>query len=161
MATRSAIGIKHGDVIKAIYCHFDGYLGYTGYALHTYYQSSPKVNKLISMGNMSMLGADIGEAQTTDAHWTELHGQKYLKDNVAIQCSFYCRDRDEPEADTTWGTFHSDAEFVDYYSDSGVEFYYLYDHGVWYVRSYSCEFQPLHEALARILSDREKEEQSA
>ena len=25
MATRSAIGIKHGDRVKGVYCHWDGY----------------------------------------------------------------------------------------------------------------------------------------
>ena len=155
MATRSAIGIKHGDVIKAIYCHFDGYLSYTGYALHTYYQSSPKVNKLISMGDMRMLGAEIGEKH--DGYTQD----DYLKNSIAVQCTFFSRDLGELEADTTWGTFHSDAEFAEYYRDAGAEYYYLYDHGVWYVKSYSDKFLPLHEALAKVLANKEKEEENA
>ncbi|CAB5214927.1 hypothetical protein UFOVP190_323 [uncultured Caudovirales phage] len=155
MATRSCIGIKHGDVIKAIYCHFDGYIGYTGYALHTYYQSSPKVNKLISLGDLRMLGAEIGEEH--DGHARD----EYLKDNIASQCNFYSRDLGEPETETTWGTFHSDAEFIAHFDPAGVEYYYLYDHGVWYAKSYRGEFQPLHEVLARELDNKEKEEENA
>ena len=40
MGTRSAIGIKHGDVVRAVYCHYDGYLEYMGRALTLYYQDS-------------------------------------------------------------------------------------------------------------------------
>jgi len=143
MATRSCISIKHGDVIKSIYCHYDGYLGYVGRVLHTYYQSSPKVNKLISMGDMSMLGADIGEKHKFEAR------SEYLNDETATQCTFYNRDRGEE--DTEWKTFHSEAELFDYYSGAGVDYYYLYDHGVWYVKSgwNDSDFKPLHEELVK------------
>jgi len=149
MATRSCIGIKHGDVIKAIYCHYDGYLGYVGRVLDTYYQSSPKVSKLISMGDMSMLGAEIGEQHKFESR------NEYLNDETAVQCTFYKRDRGEE--DSTWGTFHSEEEMFDHYDGSGIDYYYLYDHSVWYVKaSYNDEFNPLHEELAK-----EKEQANA
>ena len=44
MATRSAIGISHGGVIKSVYCHWDGYLAGVGRTLLESYSKSPAVN---------------------------------------------------------------------------------------------------------------------
>ncbi|CAB4129265.1 hypothetical protein UFOVP112_363 [uncultured Caudovirales phage] len=137
MSTRSAIGIKHGDRIKAVYCHYDGYLEHVGRALHTHYQDSIKVNKLISMGDMSGIGADIGEKHAFSER------SEYLPDGIATQCTFY--DRDREEEDVGYRSFAREAEFIDYYDGCGVEFYYLYDHGVWYY-STGRDFTPLHES---------------
>ena len=147
MATRSAIGIKHGDRIKAVYCHWDGYIEHVGLCLHTYYQDSIKVNKLIAMGDLSGIGADIGEKHKFG------NKAEYLSDGCATECTFYTRDREE---DAPFKSFGSDivesAEeaFVDHYDGCGAEYYYLYDHGVWYVKDHRKEFVPLHEALARV-----------
>jgi hypothetical protein len=137
MATRSAIGIKHGDRIKAVYCHYDGYLEHLGRALNTYYQDSIKVNKLISMGDMSCIGADIGEKHVFN------NRNEYIDEWIATQCTFYGRDRGEE--DVGHRSFAGETEFIDYYDGSGCEFYYLYDHGVWYYSS-GKEFSPLHES---------------
>lgn len=137
MATRSAIGIKHGNRIKAIYCHYDGYLEQVGRALYTHYQSSVKVNRLIAQGDMSGIGADIGEKHLFNER------SEYGPDGIAEQCTFYGRDRGEEG--TEFKSFAGEAEFVDYYDGSGCEFYYLYDHGVWYY-STGRDFSPLHES---------------
>ena len=137
MATRSAIGIKHGDRIKAVYCHYDGYLEQVGRALNTYYQDSIKVNKLISMGDMSCIGVDIGEKHAFNER------SEYLADGIAQQCTFYNRDRGEQ--DVGYRSFATEADFIDYYNGCGCEFYYLYDHGVWYY-SIGKDFAPLHES---------------
>ena len=128
MSTRSAIGIKHGTRIKAIYVHFDGYLGHVGLALNTYYQDSIKVNKLISMGDFD-------------------HDKDYLADGIASVCTFYKRDRQEEAVE--FKSFDNEESFMDYYDGCGVEYYYLYDHGVWYVNAYRRGFEPLHLELAR------------
>ena len=143
MSTRSAIGIKHGDRIKAVYCHYDGYLEYVGRILNDYYQSSVKVNKLISLGDMSCIGADIGEKHEFDRR------SEYLDDNTARECTFYGRDRGEENVE--FKSFASENEFVEYYEGCGCEFFYLYDHGVWYC-STGNEFTPLHEELAKVVA---------
>ena len=137
MATRSAIGIKHGDRIKAIYSHYDGYVEHLGRALYTHYQSSAKVNKLISMGDMSVIGAEIGEKHPFNER------SEYLPDGIATECTFYNRDRGEQ--DVGYRSFATETDFIDYYDGSGVQFYYLYDHGVWYYSS-GRDFTPLHES---------------
>lgn len=140
MATRSAIGIKHGHRIKAIHCHWDGYVEHVGLCLNTYYQASSKVNKLISMGDMSGIGADIGQKHAIG------NCAEYLADGCATECTFYTRDRGE---DAPFQGFGSETEFVAHYEHSGCEYFYLYDHGVWYVAGRKGEFTPLHEALVK------------
>lgn len=147
MATRSCIGIKHGDRIKSIYCHYDGYLSHVGLALHTYYQDSIKVNKLISMGDMSGIGADIGEEHDFDQR------NDHLEDGIATICTFYGRDRQEEAVE--FKSFDNEESFMDYYDGCGVEYYYLYDHGVWYVNAYRRGFEPLHVELAREAEEAE------
>ncbi len=142
MATRSAIGIKHGDRIKAIYCHWDGYVEYVGTALNTYYQDSIKVNRLIAQGDLSSIGADIGEEHDFGAR------AEYLDDGIATQCTFYGRDRGETH--TEFKSFASEEDFVSHFDGCGSEYFYLYDHGVWYVKSYRGEFKPLHQELVKV-----------
>lgn len=139
MATRSCIGIKHGTVIKSIYAHWDGYLDCNGRILDEHYQNSTKVNKLISMGDVSSLGSEIGEEHEFDAR---------PNDNW---CTFYGRDRGEKGAE--FKTFQTEDEFVEHYAGMAAEYYYLYDNGVWYVKSYSSEFSPLHEELEKEHTD--------
>lgn len=141
MATRSAIGIKHGDRIKAVYCHWDGYVEHVGAVLNVYYQDSVRLNKLISMGDLSGIGADIGEVHDFGAR------AEYLPDGAATQCTFYTRDRGE---DAPFKSFDNEAEFVDHYESCGCEYFYLYDHGVWYVQGRNGNFNPLHEELAKL-----------
>jgi hypothetical protein len=146
MATRSAIGIKHGDRIKAVYCHYDGYIDHVGAVLNVYYQDSIKVNKLISMGDMSGIGADIGEKHDFN------NRAEYLPDGVAEQCTFYSRDRGEKAVE--FKSFSSELAFTDHFRSCGAEYFYLYDHGVWYVAHHRTnKFKPLHEEVARSVKD--------
>jgi len=50
MGTRSMIAIEnpHSKAVKAIYCHWDGYLAHNGAILNEHYSNSPKVNNLIA-----------------------------------------------------------------------------------------------------------------
>jgi hypothetical protein len=137
MATRSCIGIKHGDVIKGIYAHWDGYIDCNGRILNEHYQDSIKVNKLISMGDVSSLGSEIGE----------VHEFNQPRDDNDW-CTFYGRDRGEEGVE--FRTFQTESEFVNHFDGMGAEYYYIYDGGVWYVKSYSSDFQPLHEAIEEL-----------
>jgi hypothetical protein len=60
MGTRSRIGVMHGDKVKSIYCHWDGYLDFNGRILQEHYDSS-KANHLVALGDLSSLRANIGE----------------------------------------------------------------------------------------------------
>lgn len=62
MSTRSTIGIrrKADNSVKKIYCHWDGYIEWNGAILQKYYNTAEKVEKLLALGNLSILGPEIG-----------------------------------------------------------------------------------------------------
>lgn len=67
MATRSSIGyLKADGSVVAIYSHWDGYPAGVGKTLQENYQAAYKIGKLVHMGDVSSLGAEIGEKQDFD-----------------------------------------------------------------------------------------------
>ena len=142
MGTRSSIAVKHGDVIKAVYCHWDGYLDYNGRILLGNYGSA-KANNLVALGDLSSLRENIGEKhdfsgnEGRDNGWTTFYG------------------RDRGEEDVSWRVFHSEKAWVESMSDAGCEYFYLMDNGVWFV-SEGNNFTALHEAI-EILDAEEAE----
>lgn len=114
MSTRSRIGVMHGDKLKSVSCHCDGYLSYNGRILQEHYDSA-KANHLVSLGHLSTLKAEIGEKHEFDA--------------ITDSCTFYGRDRGESDVD--FDVDQSYAEFLR--QDYDCEFYYIMRDGVWYV----------------------------
>ena len=56
MATRSTIAKLGKDgIIKAVYCHSDGYLEHNGKVLNEYYKDESKVDELLTHGDISSL----------------------------------------------------------------------------------------------------------
>jgi hypothetical protein len=88
MGTRSSIAIKTEDGIKAIYCHWDGYVDHNGKILKEFYNTKDKVNELIALGDLSSLRQEPGEAHDFDRGDDSLG----LTDNW---CMAYGRDRGE------------------------------------------------------------------
>lgn len=59
MSTRSLIALKKEDgTFEAIYCHWNGYLSWNGRLLLEHYKTYEKVEKLISLGSISVLGCN-------------------------------------------------------------------------------------------------------
>jgi len=69
MGTRSTIAIQEGDKVKAIYCHWDGYLSGVGTTLIKNYTEPNKVRDLISLGGFSSLEETI--EQTAERAYKE------------------------------------------------------------------------------------------
>ena len=143
MSTRSAIGVAHGDRIKAVYCHYDGYPEFNGRILDTYYRDSVKVNKLISMGDISALGAEIGEPVEFRAELGE------TREGLNSQCIFYNRDRGE---ETSWLSVQDRAHFVREYKNWGAEWFYLFKGDQWWVKARSGPWRLLEGVVAQSLS---------
>ena len=119
----------HGDVCKSVYCHYDGYLDYTGKLLLANYDSA-LANELVSRGDNS------GVQVTPNA------------------MNFYS---DRGEEDVSWQVAHSFAEFLDQVEGCGGEYYYVMKDGVWYAGAvYATQglikggLVPLREAIASI-----------
>ena len=104
MGTRSRVGVMHGDVVKSVYCHFDGYLEYTGQILLKHYDST-KANFLVSLGDNS------GVKETVE------------------EMNFY---KDRGEEDVSWQVAHSFEEFLEQVDRCCGEYYYIMRDGVWY-----------------------------
>jgi len=131
MSTNSSIAVAHGNIIKAVYCHWDGYLEGVGKTLLAHYPSA-KANQLVALGNISSLGSSLGE--------------KHDFDNPPQDtCNFYGRDRDEK--DQEFETFQSAEEWLAEEKDYGREYMYLMKDGVWYVSIDGNELQVLEYAL--------------
>ena len=128
MSTRSRIGVMHGDKVKSIYCHNDGYLDYNGIFLQESYDSA-KANQLVALGDMSSLQHEIGEKHAFSRfdfpgieHRAVDHNQNW--------CTFYGRDRGEKGVE--FKVAHSFEEFLEQCDNSGAEYYYIMKDGVWY-----------------------------
>ena len=104
MGTRSRVAVMHGTTCKSVYCHYDGYLDYTGRILQSHYNSTA-ANLLIARGDNS------GVKETLE------------------EMNFYA-DRDE--ADVSWQVAHSFEEFLEQVEGCCGEYYYVMRDGVWY-----------------------------
>jgi len=119
MGTRSRIGVMHGDKLKSIYCHWDGYLSHNGQILQDHYDSS-KANHLVSLGDISSLRNNVEIPE----------GVAHSFDTPAKEITvFYGRDRGETGVD-----FNVDQSYEEFLSkDYDYEYYYIMNDGVWYV----------------------------
>lgn len=113
MGTRSRVAVMHGNVCKSVYCHYDGYLDYTGRILLSHYDSTA-ANMLIARGDNS------GVKETID------------------EMNFY-EDREAKGEDVTefldstpWQVAHTFDEFLEQVHGCCGEYYYVMKDGVWY-----------------------------
>lgn len=99
MGTRSMIGLLHQDgSITAIYCHWDGNPKHHGPILLGNYQTEASLAKLLSLGNLSSLGSELGEKHDPDKtrvkNWCAAYGRDFPGDpdglhpgNLAMKCA--------------------------------------------------------------------------
>lgn len=133
MATRSMIAFENGDEIWAIYCHNDGYPEHNGKILCEYYNTIEDVSDLLALGDLSLLGKNLGEKQNFDQptsyNW----------------CLAYGRDRGEK--DTEAQKFETLDEAVDYYHD--CDYFYMFDGREWHYKAFNTMWNPLEEGLKK------------
>lgn len=72
MATNSMILKREADgTMRGIYCHYDGDLGHVGRILFNHYKDPAKVDRLIDLGYIEMLGEEVSpdpnKPHTTEA----------------------------------------------------------------------------------------------
>mgnify|MGYP003333247105 CR=1 FL=1 len=141
MGTRSRIGVMHGDKLKSVYCHWDGYLDHNGRILQESYDSA-KANQLVALGDLSSLDKEVAIPEGI------AHSFQVPLDGITV---FYGRDRGETGTDfRVSNTFE---EFLTLCDNSSAEFYYVMKDGVWYCgdtytsTSISKKLVPLTEAL--------------
>ena len=148
MGTRSRIGVMHGDVVKSVYCHWDGYLEHNGAILQQHYDSA-RANHLVALGDISSLDKEIGEKHPFSRFDTDMSDEAYEK-LYGNMTTFYGRDRNEEGVD--FKVAHTFAAFLDQVEGCGAEYYYIMRDGVWYCGSpdKGSRLVPLTEALSEI-----------
>ena len=120
MGTRSAIGYKTPEgKIRAKYSHYDGYVAGVGRTLQEHYQEARKIAQMVELGDQSFLAEEIFPKGKT-------HSFNTPEEGVTV---FYGRDRGEDSVDAQ--DFDTVQEFVDYYADSGAEYFYLHTANGW------------------------------
>jgi hypothetical protein len=145
MGTHSRIGVMHGDKVKSVYCHWDGYLEHNGQVLEQYYDSA-KANNLVALGDMSTLRPQIGEKHAFSQFDLPAEEVEAYKELTRDWCTFYGRDRGEV---SVWKVANTFEEFLDQADDCGAEYYYIMKDGVWYVGT-TYETGPLSKRLTLL-----------
>ena len=126
MGTRSVIGVMHGDVCKAVYCHWDGYLQHNGRILQKDYDSV-KANHLVALGDISSLKEDIGEKHEFDGY----NGTDEERAKYEHMTTFYGRDRGEKGCE--FKSFMDFESLVELFDSCGGEYAYIMKDGVWFM----------------------------
>jgi hypothetical protein len=113
MATRSYIGIRNTDAsVDYIYCHFDGYPEHNGAILTEHYSNINRVNELLNLGDLSVLGKFIGEKQDFDKR-------------VVGNCLAYGRDRGESNVGK------KNSGYDELITSQDVDYVYIFDGDYW------------------------------
>ena len=146
MGTHSRIGVMHGDKVKSIYCHWDGYLEHNGQVLEQYYDSA-KANNLVALGDMSTLRPQIGEKHAFSQFDLPPEEVEAYKELTQDWCTFYGRDHGEV---SVWKVANTFEEFLEQADDCGAEFYYIMKDGVWYVGTTYENTHPLSKRLTLL-----------
>ena len=115
MGTRSFIGKELASgKIKFIYCHWDGYPDHNGRILKQHYNTDKQVDKLLSLGDLSQLGEEIGKKQDFDNP----------KDGW---CLAYHRDRGQKLKDVKASTIKSVYELMKIAGEGYIEYIYIFE----------------------------------
>ena len=126
MGTRSAIGYKlPNGKIRAKYCHWDGYVeGGVGQTLQESYQDAVKIGRMVELGDMSTLAAEIDD------------------------CVFYGRDRGDSPRDVDAQDYDDFDDFTT--SFEGCEYFYVWNGNEWIVSQGNLVFDLLETLLPEM-----------
>lgn len=139
MSTRSLITIKRAaDKYECIYCHSDGYLTYNGAMLLDHYNDKEKVEKLLKLGNISILERNLDP----DPNMPHSFDYDKRQDGVVVA---YGRDRGEKEQESQ---IYNKQQLLDY---GWIEYVYIFDEdGKWkYMTPPNEKIKDVEEDLAK------------
>ena len=132
MGTRGLIAIENSDgTFTSIYTHWDSYPSNNGKILLEHYTNENKVQNLMSLGNLSILGSEIGNKHDFEKH----------NSDKRTDCLAYGRDRGEN--DTNAAISDSRKALTSLANNYSAEFLYLFSNGVW-------NYKPLQDNIATV-----------
>lgn len=136
MATRSTIALEFADgTVGQVYCHWDGYLEHNGAILQKSYTDPFKLQKLIDIGDLSVLHDEIGEKHD-------------FNDQYKDGCTFYGRDRGETNINARYFKDFADYERNHQYEEYEYILRQVDGKAVWFVCYNDDGFVPLANELA-------------
>jgi hypothetical protein len=154
MGTRSMIAIQnpYSKDVRAVYCHWDGYLEHNGAILNKHYASSSKANNLIALGDISSLKPEIGEKHDFSRLDSTMPADEY-EEKYGNMTTFYTRDRGE---DTPFKVFANLSKASEHYTWS--DYYYVfkyskaddYQSGEWFFKKNGGRWKKLATAIAKL-----------
>ena len=161
MGTRSMIAIQnpYSKDVRAVYCHWDGYLEHNGSILNKHYSTSSKVNNLIALGGLSSLRPEIGEKHAFSQFEVPKDEQEAFKEATENMCTFYGRDRGETGQE--FKVFPTLKKAEDYFEGSWCEYLYVfkykksddYQSGEWHYKKMGERWKKLAPALAKLKAE--------
>lgn len=112
MSTRSMICKEQPNgKYLSIYCHFDGYLEHNGIILDIAYNTEEKVNQLLGLGDLSILGL------VTSPSKNKIHTFNNYQNNV---CLAYGRDRGENNTEA------KECTLKELFNNVWIEYFYIF-----------------------------------
>jgi hypothetical protein len=149
-----AIQNPYSKDIRAVYCHWDGYLEHNGAILQKHYSNSPKVNNLIALGDLSSLRPEIGVQHAFSSLDVPKQEQEAYDKEHGNSCTFYGRDRGEK--DVGFKVFPTLAKACDHYTWS--EYFYCfkyskaddYQSGEWHYKKAGDRWKKLAPAIKKL-----------
>jgi hypothetical protein len=142
MATRSRIGIMNDDgSVLSIYCHWDGYLSNNGKILLEHYTDEAKIRELMALGDISSLGAEIGEKHPFDSPGFGNAAADEYRQLYGHMCNAYGRDRGENNIAAKL------SRNITQFAELEEEFNYLFAEGQWTVSFWNRPRMLLSDAI--------------
>ena len=160
MGTRSMIAIQnpYSKDVRAVYCHWDGYLEHNGSLLNKHYSASSKVNNLVALGDLSSLRPEIGVKHLFSSMELPKEEREAHEEAVKDMCTFYTRDRGE---DAPFKVFPTLKKAESYFEGSWCEYLYVfkykksddYQSGEWHYKKIGGRWKKLAPALAKLKAE--------
>jgi hypothetical protein len=149
-----AIQNPYSRDVRAVYCHWDGYLEHNGSILHKHYASSSKVNNLIALGDLSSLRPEIGDKHLFSSMELPKDERAAHEEAVKDMCTFYGRDRGETGVE--FKVFPTLKAAEDHYTWS--DYFYCfkyskaddYQSGEWHYKKAGERWKKLAPAIAKL-----------
>lgn len=115
--TSARVGVMKPDgTIQSVFCKWDGYPEGIGTTLESFYSDERKLEQLLSLGNVSALGKEIGEKHN-------------FEERPKGSTTFYGRDRGDKDAGSM--VSQNESEFRGLAKSKGDAYAYLFNEGKW------------------------------
>ena len=127
MSTRCRIGIVEEDgTVKSIYCHHDGYVKGVGETLRKHYTDPEKIEKLINLGDISILGEEY-DSEWGKYYWDKVdNGKTFTPKDYEMMDKMTVTYRDRGEEGIDYRVDKDVEEYTKKAGDCGEEFVYLF-----------------------------------